>query len=104
MNLPIQESKLFIPTVFSPNSNSERNRTFKIVKADSHEDLTSEYLSLELQIFNRYGKRIYKNNNYQSDWDGGNFSDGVYYYILLANGFFRTEKFKGCVTILGGGR
>jgi gliding motility-associated-like protein len=102
--LPIQESKLFIPTVFSPNANSERNRTFKIVKDDSHEDLTSEYLSLDLQIFNRYGKRIYKSNNYKGDWDGGNLPDGVYYYVLNAQGLFRTDKFKGSVTILGGGK
>jgi gliding motility-associated-like protein len=102
--LPIQESKLFIPTVFSPNANSERNRTFKIVKDDSHEDLTSEYLSLDLQIFNRYGKRIYKSSDYKGDWDGGNLPDGVYYYVLNAQGLFRTDKFKGSVTILGGGR
>jgi hypothetical protein len=105
MDLPIQESKIFIPTVFSPNANAERNRTFRIVKKDFHDqDLTSEYISLELQIFNRYGKRVYKNDNYQSDWDGGNLPDGVYYYVLNAHGFFRIDKYKGSVTILGGGR
>jgi len=100
--LPIQESKLFIPTVFSPKSSSERNRTFRIVKAESHDDLTSEYLSLELQIFNRYGKRVYRNDDYHSDWDGGNLPDGVYYFVLYAHGYFRTDKIKGSVTILGG--
>ena len=104
LDIQIQESKLFIPSVFSPNASQERNRTFRIVKDDSHEDLTGEYLSLELQVFNRYGKRVYKNSNYQSDWDGGGLSDGVYYYVLNAHGFFRVDKFKGSVTILGGGR
>jgi hypothetical protein len=103
-DLPIQESKVFIPGVFSPNAGVERNRTFKIVKKESHEDLTSEYLSLELQIYNRYGKSIYKSNDYKSDWDGNNLPDGVYYYMLFAHGFFRTDKYKGSVTILGGGR
>jgi hypothetical protein len=104
LTLPIRQSKLFIPNVFSPNSGSERNKTFKIVKDGSHEDLTSEYMSLELQVFNRYGKRVYKNDNYRSDWDGSNLSDGVYYYVLNARGLFRTDKYKGSVTILGGGR
>ena len=47
---------------------------------------------IELQIFNRWGAEIYKNNNYQNDWNGdarassvgnsGKVPTGTYYYII----------------------
>uniref|UniRef100_UPI002626C7D0 gliding motility-associated C-terminal domain-containing protein n=1 Tax=uncultured Winogradskyella sp. TaxID=395353 RepID=UPI002626C7D0 len=47
---------------------------------------------VELQIFNRWGAEIYKNNNYQNDWNGdahgssvgnsGKVPTGTYYYII----------------------
>ena len=47
---------------------------------------------IELQIFNRWGAKIYDNNNYQNDWNGasskGSFGNantvptGTYYYII----------------------
>jgi gliding motility-associated-like protein len=47
---------------------------------------------IELQIFNRWGAKIYDNNNYQNDWNGaaskGSFGGastvptGTYYYII----------------------
>ncbi|NRB82624.1 MAG: gliding motility-associated C-terminal domain-containing protein [Winogradskyella sp.] len=47
---------------------------------------------VELQIFNRWGAEIYKNNNYQNDWNGdahgssvgasGKVPTGTYYYVI----------------------
>ncbi|APY07019.1 hypothetical protein BWZ20_01310 [Winogradskyella sp. J14-2] len=47
---------------------------------------------IELQIFNRWGAEIYKNNNYQNDWNGdahgssvgssGKVPTGTYYYVI----------------------
>ncbi|BAO77153.1 gliding motility-associated C-terminal domain-containing protein [Winogradskyella sp. PG-2] len=47
---------------------------------------------IELQIFNRWGAEIYKNNNYQNNWNGdahgssvgnsGKVPTGTYYYII----------------------
>uniref|UniRef100_UPI002621CFEF gliding motility-associated C-terminal domain-containing protein n=1 Tax=Winogradskyella sp. TaxID=1883156 RepID=UPI002621CFEF len=47
---------------------------------------------IELQIFNRWGAKIYENNNYQNDWGGeahgssigasGMVPTGTYYYII----------------------
>ena len=52
-------------------------------------------------IYNRWGKKIYENANYQNDWDGENFADGTYYVILKIN--FGNEKYEehhGTVTIM----
>ncbi|MBS1647631.1 MAG: gliding motility-associated C-terminal domain-containing protein [Bacteroidetes bacterium] len=54
-------------------------------------DGINEYLSFKnleyypnstLQIFNRWGLRLYQNTNYQNDWTGKEYSDGTYFYIL----------------------
>jgi gliding motility-associated-like protein len=36
----------------------------------------------KIKIFNRWGNKIYENDNYQNNWDGKDFEDGTYYYIL----------------------
>ncbi|TND09511.1 MAG: hypothetical protein FD123_1102 [Bacteroidetes bacterium] len=36
----------------------------------------------KLEIYNRWGNKIYTSNFYQNDFNGRDLSDGVYYYIL----------------------
>jgi gliding motility-associated-like protein len=51
-----------------------------------------------LEVFNRWGNRVYYNRNYDNFWDGKNESDGVYYYYLK---HIKGEvTFKGWVQIL----
>jgi len=56
-------------------------------------------------VFNRYGQQVYKNENYQDNWDGTYsgkpVADGTYYYAVtfrLINGI--TFTVKGDLTIL----
>ncbi|UPT68991.1 MAG: gliding motility-associated C-terminal domain-containing protein [Sphingobacteriales bacterium JAD_PAG50586_3] len=78
---------LNIPNVFTPN-NDGGNDTFKIENLPDSSSIT---------IYSRWGAIVYQSDNYQNDWDGSNFSDGVYYYILnLPEG----KSKKGTVTIL----
>lgn len=44
----------------------------------------------ELQIFNRYGRKVYSKGNYSNEWygqaDNGNeLPDGTYYYVIILN-------------------
>lgn len=94
IKVDIAQAKIIIPNVFTPNGDGY-NDFFKI------KDL-EYYISNELSVFNRYGKKVYSTNNYQSDWDGGNLKDGVYFYVLRARGYFGTDVFKGSVTIMRG--
>lgn len=72
---------LTIPDAFSPNGDGI-NDQFVI--------LHSSDLKLKLEIYNRWGNRVYLSNDYLNDWDGkgtDNFLGqdlpaGTYYYIL----------------------
>lgn len=91
------EYRLFIPNVFTPNGDGN-NDVFK-----------PNYLgvfSYTLQIFNRWGEKVFESENVDEGWDG-TYKDnsqmpGVYIYNLL----FRDEKslewhsYKGSVTLL----
>ena len=62
-------------------------------------DLLEIYPSSKLQIFNRWGELIYENNDYKNDWDGGDYEDGVYFYLLDINDESQ-GLIKGSVTLL----
>lgn len=84
---------LTIPNIITPNSDN-LNDVFKV------ENL-SFYPNSVLIVFNRWGKKIYENANYLNDWDGENFADGTYYYILRVNyGDEEYEDHHGTLTIM----
>lgn len=59
------------------------------------------YISNEVVVFDRWGRKVFEANNYSNNWDGGDLDDGVYYYILRCVGFWKEDVFRGSVTILG---
>ena len=76
----------FVPTIktynfFSPNED-EHNQNLVIERIEL-------YKNSQLEIYNRYGKKITEFRNYQNDWDGrigGNLlPSGIYYYVLRLN-------------------
>nr|ARK11340.1 hypothetical protein A6C57_14000 [Fibrella sp. ES10-3-2-2] len=85
LNLPLNLQTLFIPEGFSPNGDGV-NDTFVITGAQG--------LTVNLEIFNRWGHRVYVSEDYKNDWDGkpntgaqvGNTSnglpDGTYFYVV----------------------
>lgn len=61
--------------------------------------------AIAVKVFNRYGQLVFKNDNYQNNWEGTNdgkpIPDGTYYYVItynLVSG--KTFQTKGDVTIL----
>jgi len=116
----VMNANLFFPNVFTPNED-EWNQTFVILEKKSEQrngyiDLAKVYLSNELVIFDRWGRKVYNKTNYMviedpkvkgkyiGDWDGGNLSDGVYFYIFKGTGQFSDDVFRGAVTIIGSGQ
>jgi gliding motility-associated-like protein len=86
--------KVNIPNAFSPNGDGINDRW-------DIENLP-DYLDCDVQVFNRYGQRIYQSRGYGKTWDGtvngSPLPVGVYYYIIdLKNGL---QKLNGSVTIV----
>jgi gliding motility-associated-like protein len=87
----VPEKDVVVPEGFSPNGDGV-NDTFVI------KNHTNEKISLE--IYNRWGNIVFKNENYQNDWGGiANFGvvlgqglpDGTYYYIVEIGNFKETR-------------
>jgi len=85
---------LDIPNAFSPNGDGTNDR-WEIGNL-------ADYTDCEVQVFNRYGQRIYQSRGYTKPWDGTvngtPMPVGVYYYVIdLKNGL---QKLNGSVTIV----
>lgn len=98
--IDVKIAQLDIFNVFTPG---HTNKSFKIKVKDSQEnDYLKLYLSTELWVYDRWGRKVFHAVNYKSgDWEGGNLADGVYFYVLKCQGQFESDVFKGSVTILG---
>jgi len=67
-----------IPNTFTPNGDGV-NDTWDIINLNS-------YASSHIEIFNRYGTRLYTSNGYPLPWDGRfkgqDLPGGTYYYVI----------------------
>ena len=81
-----------VPNIIAPNGDG-KNDVFKIENIERLE-------FSKLVIYNRWGKKIYEDINYQNDWDGEGFADGVYYWVLEYKTYFEDRFDNGTVTIL----
>jgi len=80
-----------IPNVFTPNGDGI-NDNFVIEGIDQIKDT-------QIVVYNRWGKKVYENNDYKNDWDGDGLADGVYYFVItFKDNLFETAN--GTVTIL----
>ena len=92
--VPVKELELEVPNVFTPNGDGI-NDYFEIKKLEN-------YVSNELVIYNRWGKKVYERFNYQNDWDGNGLEDGTYYFVIKLTGYFEDDEKYGSVMIIGG--
>ena len=86
---------LFIPSGFSPNGD-DINDFFEIKGIND--------VSNELIIINSGGNEVYRQNNYQNDWDGTfksgeDLPDGTYYYIFYIYDTDKPKEESGFVVI-----
>ena len=70
-------SDLTIPNVFTPN-NDTKNDVFKVAAPG--------IVSFNGVIFNRWGKKEFEWTDPNNGWDGKGAPEGVYYYVIKAEG------------------
>jgi len=83
---------LVIPNIFTPNGDGQ-NDTFVIDGLQNVEGAV-------MKIYNRWGRKVFESDNYKNDWNGGDFADGVYFYILTLPDTIEVGPFNGSVTLL----
>lgn len=67
---------LNVPNVVTPNGQGNPlNELFYLKNLEF-------YPNTSLSIYDRWGIKIFETTNYQNDWTGTKYSDGVYYYVL----------------------
>lgn len=90
----IEDFKVDATNVLTPNGDGKNDR-WVIRNIDSYPDN-------ELKIFDRAGRLVYSQRNYNNTWDGrvnGNpLAEGTYYYYLSISGGAKTAK--GYITII----
>ncbi len=69
--------EIVIPNVFTPNGDGD-NDHFYIPNVGLK--------SLEVLIFDRWGKKLFEINTPDGKWDGGDAPDGTYFFIMKAVG------------------
>ncbi len=99
-----KERRVYIPSAFSPNGDGQ-NETFSVFT-----DMISVKQINTLQIFSRWGEKLFENNNFQPNqegegWDGffgrEKMMSGVYVYFVeveFIDG--HRELYKGDVTLV----
>ena len=74
-----------LPNVFSPNGDGAND----IWKAEFDEDVT-------FFIYNRWGNKVYEQKEKNIYWNGTNYNDGIYYYIINSNQY----NYKGFIQLI----
>lgn len=67
---------LQVPNVITPNGKGEAlNEKFYLKNLEY-------YPNTSLVIYNRWGLKLLETSNYQNDWSGDKYADGVYYFAI----------------------
>ena len=82
-----------IPNIFTPNGDGIND--FFIIEN------IERFPNSKLEIFNRWGKLVYKSDNYKNNWDGNDLNAGTYYYIFYPNDLTgKSEIQKGYFSLI----
>lgn len=84
-----------IPNIITPNGDAMNDELYI--------DCALDYEKDALQVFDRWGVKVFESSNYQNDWKGTNMngsklSDGQYLYIYTVEE--RDEVMRGYITVI----
>lgn len=80
-----------IPNVITPNGDNT-NEYFTLRNLEYHPNT-------RVTIFDRWGKKIYENSNYNNEWKAEGLTDGTYFYIVEVSD---DKNYTGFVTVFKG--
>jgi gliding motility-associated-like protein len=87
-NISVVDDILFFPNIITPNGDGA-NDVLVIPNAD-------KYPGNVLKVYNRWGKVVFEQTNYDNTWDGATLSDGTYFYIFT----YLDREYSGSLTLI----
>lgn len=92
----IPSNQLYFYNTFTPNGDGSNDHFF-IGNIEKYPDNV-------LEIYNRYGQKVYNKTGYTNEWDGKYLNEelpaGTYFYVLDPKSPLLPGKYKGSVTIV----
>jgi len=73
---------MIIPDVITPNGDGQ-NDVFKVSTVGT--------TTSKMEIYNRWGRKVYEQAGYANNWGGDNQPAGVYYYLLTTTNGAQTK-------------
>jgi len=104
--LTVKLINLFIPSAMTFQDGYPENKKFTLQEKTGdnkgHDiDLSEVYLSNEIWIFDRWGRKIYHTTNYvNGSWTCEKVPDGTYYYIFKGHGPYGDDTHHGSITVI----
>ena len=76
-----------IPNIITPGSEEGKNDVFTIQYGDTPGATPSDYgFKVSVIVYNRWGKKVFEDDDYQYNWSGDSVPSGVYYYEVIVEG------------------
>jgi hypothetical protein len=69
-----------VPNVITPEDSPDKNDFFKVLVGNP--GALREAVTIEMVVNDRWGKEVYRSDNYRDDWNASNVAEGVYYYEI----------------------
>ncbi len=80
-----------IPNIFTPNGDGQND----FLNLSGYETMDGNW---DLEVYNRWGKLVFRQNDYDHQWTAEGLPDGTYFYHYL-NDMFLDGDFKGWIQI-----
>lgn len=74
--------KIFIPNVFTPEGSLGLNDNFEIGFGSEAIAPANVGINIQLNVDDRWGKRVFESLDYQNDWNASELAGGVYYITV----------------------
>ncbi|MBL7857427.1 MAG: PKD domain-containing protein [Cyclobacteriaceae bacterium] len=89
--LQVPVYKLRVPNVFTPDDSPDFNDYFQIGFGSEIIAPADIGLTVQLMVYDRWGKKVFESSDYKNDWNGNGLAGGIY-YIQLKVGDLATCK------------
>lgn len=86
-------SEIGTPNVITPNGDGQNDILI-------FENLDASLFPNKLTVLNRWGRKVFEQDNYKNDWSPENLAEGTYFYILKVDFNTGEEIFKGSLSLL----